>query len=249
MKKLLLALVLFLFVTLNTNAQKIYPITSGEMIFSNGTIEFTDEYLAQYPEAQASGVPLRFTAFFHLSQYWHFDFTGSFGLYTGLGIRNVGIISDEILYNGSPGIESYQPYKIIRRLYTGGIPLALKLGSFKDNLYFFGGGEVEFGIHYKEKYWNSHSRDGSKTKYTAWFSNQYQPVLPSAIVGVQFPGGVNLKFKYYLNDFLNHDYKNQNFVSDLTRYKTSQVWYISLSWQFNTAYLKKWGEDIETAYR
>ncbi len=248
MKKILFSSFLFLLINVSVNAQKIYPITSGELIFSNGNVEFTDEYLAQYPDAQVSGVPLRFTAFFHLSQYWHFDFTGNFGLYTGLGVKNVGIISDEILYNGSPGIESYQPYKIIRRLYTGGIPLALKLGSFKDNLYFFGGGEVEFGIHYKEKYWNSHGRDGAKTKYTAWFSNQYQPVLPSAIVGVQFPGGINLKFKYYLNDFLNHDYKNQNFVSDLTRYKTSQVWYLSLSWQFNTAYLTKWG-DGETAYR
>lgn len=227
-------------------SQKIYPITSGEMIFANGTMEFTDEYLQQFPEAQVSGVPLRFTTAFHLSQYWHFDFSGNFGFYTGLGVKNVGIISDEILYNGSPGFESYQPYKIVRRLYTGGIPLALKLGSFKDNLYVYGGGEVEFGIHYKEKYWNSHSRSGSKTKTKQWFGGQTQSVLPSVIAGVQFPGGVNLKFKYYLNDFLNHNYTNNNFVSDLTRYKTSQVWYLSLSWQFNTAYL--WGDSKERIY-
>ena len=58
----------------------------------------------------------------------------------------------------------------------------------------------------------------------------------------KFPGGVNLKFKYYLNDFLNSDYTATNFVSDLTRYKTSQLWYFSLSWQFNTAYIFK-GEE------
>ena len=248
MKKIAVIFVfLFLLSVGNSFAQKIYPVTSGELIFANGTVEFTEKYLQQFPEAQASGVPLRFTAFFHLSQYWHFDFTGNVGIYTGLGVKNVGLISDEILYN--PGVELYQPYKIIRRLYTGGIPLALKLGSFKDNLYFFGGGEVEFGIHYKEKYWNSHNRSGAKTKYTEWFGNQIQPVLPSAIVGVQFPRGINVKFKYYLNDFLNHDHVNTHFVSDLTRYKSSQVWYISLSWQFNTAYLKSLGEDGNTAYR
>jgi hypothetical protein len=250
MKKLLLILVLFLLMgTSPVLSQKIYPITSGEMIFSNGTLEFSDEYLAKYPEAQVSGIPLRFTAFFHLSQYWHFDFTGNVGIYSGLGVKNVGIISDEMLYNASPGIETYQPYKIIRRLYTGGIPLALKLGSFKDNLCFFGGAEFEFGIHYKEKYWNSHDRSGSKTKYTEWFGSQTQPFLPSAIAGVQFPGGINLKFKYYLNDFLNHDYVNKNFVSDLTRYKKSQVWYLSLSWQFNTAYLKSRGDSDINPYR
>lgn len=238
MKKLtLLFLVLFLLGAGKVFSQKIYSITSGEMIFSSGTLEFTNEYIQQFPEAQVSGVPLRFTAFFHLSQFWHLDFSNRFGLYTGLGVKNTGIISDERLYNGSPGIESYQSYKIIRRLYTGGLPLAVKVGSFKDNLYFFGGGEVELAIHYKEKYWNSHSRSGSKTKYTTWFGGQTDVLIPSVIGGVQFPGGVNLKFRYYLNDFLNHSYSNSYFVSDLTRYKTSQVWHISLSWQFNTAYL------------
>ena len=221
----------------NVVAQKIYPITSGEMIFSNGTVEFTDKYMQQFPNSEVSSVPLRYTAVFHLSQYWHMDFGDHFGLFSGLGVKNVGIISDEVLFNGAPGIESYQPYKIIRRLYTGGVPFAVKFGSFKDNLYFFGGGEVEFAIHYKEKYWNSHDRSGSKTKSSQWFGSQSEPVLPSLIAGVQFPGGVNLKFKYYLNDFLNHDYSSSNFVSDLNRYKTSQVWYLSLSWQFNTAYL------------
>lgn len=238
---------MFLLSAGQTMAQKVYPISSGEMIFSNGTVEFTDAYMQQFPEAEVSGVPLRFTAFFHFTQYWHVDFGQNFGLFSGLGIRNVGLISDEILYNSASGIDSYQPYKIIRRVYTGGVPLALKFGSFKDNLYFFGGGEVEFPIHYKEKYWNSHSRDGSKTKTKEWFGGQTEPIMPSLIAGVQFPGGINLKFKYYLNDMLKHSYTNSNFVSDLTRYKSSQVWYVSLSWQFNTNYL--WEDDSELVQR
>ncbi len=236
---LLIALIVVLGVG-KAMAQKVYPITSGEMIFSTGTTEFTDAYLQQYPGASVSENPLRFTMFFHFTQYWHLDFGNNFGMFMGLGVKNVGTISDEVLYNGA--VSDYQNYKIIRRVYTGGVPLALKLGSFKDNLYFFGGGEVEFPVHFKEKYWNSHDRDGSKTKTNEWFGSQTQTVMPSVIAGVQFPGGVNLKFKYYLNDFLNNDYTATNFVSDLTRYKTSQVWYFSLSWQFNTAYIFK-GEE------
>ena len=223
-------------------AQKVYPITSGEMIFSNGTVEFTDEYMQQYPGAQVSGMPLRFTMAVHISQYWHVDFNERIGMYTGLGVKNVGMISDEVLYNGAQGVGDYQDYKIIRRVYTGGIPLALKLGAFDKNLYVFGGGEVEFPIHFKEKYWSSDSRSGSKTKNSKWFGSQTESILPSVIAGVQMPGGINIKFKYYLTDFLNNGYKDSNFVSDLTRYKTSQVWYVSLSWQFNTAYIFK-GEE------
>lgn len=219
------------------------------MIFSNGTVEFTDAYLQQFPQAEVSGVPLRYTMVFHLSQYWHFDFTEKVGFYTGVGVKNVGIISNEVLYNPTPGIESYKPYKIVRRLYTGGIPIAAKFGSFADNLYVFGGVEFEFAMHYKEKYWNSHDRSGSKTKRTEWFANETETVLPSFIAGVQLPRGVNLKFKYYFNDFLDHSNTSTNFVSDLSRYKKSQVWYISLSWQFNTAYLFKEGEDIFSASR
>lgn len=238
-----ITLLLFLFIALGfgrSMAQKVYPITSGEMIFSNGTVEFTDEYLQQYPGAEVSGVPLRFTMAVHISQYWHVDFNENLGFYTGLGVKNVGLISDEVLYNGA--INDYQDYKIIRRVYTGGIPLALKLGAFDKNLYIFGGGEVEFPIHFKEKYWGSHDREGSKTKTNKWFGGQTESIMPSVIAGVQFPGGINLKFKYYLNDFLNHDYSDNNFVSDLHRYKSSQIWYMSLSWQFNTAYIFK-GED------
>lgn len=227
-------------------AQNVYPISSGEIIFSTGTTEFTDQYLEQFPGAQVSGNPLRFTMAFHFTQYWHVDFGNNVGVFMGLGIKNIGMISDEVLYNGSLG--DYHNYKIIRRVYTGGIPLALKLGSFNNNLYIFGGGEIEFPIHFKEKYWDSQDRSGSKTKTTSWFGSQTESFMPSVIAGFQFPGGFNLKFKYYLNDFLNHDYTDNNFVSDLTRYKKSELWNVSLSWQFNTAYMWK-GENGVSAYR
>lgn len=231
-----------------TNAQKVYSVTSGEMIFSLAKTEFTQEFLDTYPGASIKGNPLRFTIFFHLGQYWHMDFTNNIGLITGIGVRNVGLISDETLPEiFNPDVnENYIKYKVIRRTYTLGIPLMLKLGSFKDHLYFFGGAEYELAFQHKEKYWtNTHNRSGTKTKSSTWFGDQFPTFLPSVVGGMQMPGGVNLKFKWYLTDFLNHDYDagNENTtaysVSDLTRYKTSQVFYISLSWQFNTAYLTK----------
>jgi hypothetical protein len=71
--------------------------------------------------------------------------------------------------------------------------------------------------------------------------------------GVQLPGGFHVKFKYYLDDFLNNSYGRQNSsnyaVSDLRRYESSQVFYFSVSWQFNTGYLskKEWQSETSVA--
>lgn len=253
--KLLFIVIALLSVSITmAQAQKVYSVTSGEMIFSFANTEFTQEFMDEYPGASVAGNPLRFTGFFHLGQYWHMDFTNNIGLVSGIGVRNVGLISDETLpeLSAIPGEAydgNYINYKIIRRTYTLGIPLMLKLGSFKDHLHLFGGAEYELAFQQKEKYWtNTHDRSGTKTKSTGWFTDQFPTFLPSVVGGLQMPGGINIKFKWYLNDFLDHksDAGNSNTttysVSDLTRYKTSQVFYFSLSWQFNSAYItqKEW---------
>lgn len=257
MKKTLVLFFIIFFSVFVLKAQKTktYSVTNGEMIFSFSTIELTDDFLAQYPGAEVTKTNLRYTVFFHLGQYWHIDFTNNLGMLTGIGVRNIGLISDEKIPE-SVGSDIMVDHKIIRRVYTVGVPLAIKLGSFKDHVYFFGGGEYELAFHYKQKYWKSHSRSGSKTKENQWFASQTPTFLPSVFGGVQFPGGINIKFKYYLTDFLNNTYSRAstdgNFeVGDLTRYKTSQVFYISLSWQFNTAYItkKEWQTDSEVAYK
>lgn len=150
------------------------------------------------------------------------------------------MISDETLPS-SVGSDEFVDIKVVRRTYTAGVPIGFKLGSFKDHFFLYGGGEIEWAFHYKEKYWLSHSRDKTKTKYSEWWPNQVTKLQPSAFVGLQFPGGINLKYKYYLNNFLNHDYKGNSsnttsvVVSDLTKYEESTLMYLSLSWHFNTA--------------
>ena len=257
MKSKLSSLILFIVVFINfpSIAQKIYPVTSGEMIFSQGKASFTEEFMAQYPDARLVANNVRYTIFLHIGQYIHCDFNNNIGLYTGLAVRNVGMITDETLpqtvsTTGAP--VSYADYNICRRQYMLGVPLAIKLGSFKNHLYFFGGGEYEIAFHLKEKFWtDSFDRSGPKTKSMEWFSSQTPTFLPSVFVGVQFPRGVNLKFKYYLTDFLNTDYKVADnsidglpfSISDQTRYKSSQLVYFSLCWQFNTASLWDWEQE------
>ena len=254
-KTIFIIFIAFIYIHQAHSQVKTYSVTSGEMIFSFSTTEFTDDFLSVYPGAEVTKNPMRYTIFFHLGQYWHIDFTNNIGIKTGLGVRNIGLISDEKIPE-IVGSDVMVDHKVIRRVYTLGIPLSLKIGAFNKHIYFFGGGEYELAFLYKQKYWKSHSRSGSKTKETEWFPNQTPTFLPSVFGGIQLPGGINIKFKYYLTDFLNHNYsrtsQSGNYeVSDLTRYKTSQVFYISLSWQFNTAYItqRDWQTGTEVAYK
>lgn len=229
----------------------IHSYSSGEIIFSQSDASFTQEFKETYSEAQVISNNVRFTAFFHIGQYWHFDFSDNIGLISGVGIRNIGMITDERLpvfvTDGLVPV-TYLDYKIIRRQYMLGVPLMLKLGSFNKHFYFFGGAEMEFAFHFKQKYWTGTTdRSGDKTKSTEWFSNRTQNFLPSVVGGVQLPGGLNVRFKYYLTDFLNHDYSvaansqaGSTFnVGDLTRYETSQLFYVSICWQFDNESMSK----------
>lgn len=213
LKKKVRILLLVLFIGLfgfseATQAQKVYSLSSGELIFSHAEVE---RFHIHIP------VNLRFTMFFHYGKYWHVDFGNHIGLYTGGAIRNVGFITDQ------------ENFKIKRRSYTLGVPFALKLGMFKDNLFLFAGGEYEMLFHYKQKTFI----DNRKIKMTEWFSNRTNRFLPSVFAGIQFPKGFNIKFKYYLDDFLNPDfegYDNGVYV-DYGSFNITQVYYVSVSKQ------------------
>jgi len=235
MKKfLLVALVMMTGMTMQAQTD-VYSVTSGEMIFSFAEVE-------QQPiggEMQSiSNIP-RFSVFFHVGQYLHMDFSDNIGLYSGAAIRNVGFITEDDALN----IEKEK-----HRSYTLGIPLAIKLGSFKNHFFIYGGAEYELLFHYKYKYW----KDGDKHKTSEWFSDRTNRFVPSVFAGVQFPKGLNLKFQYYLDDFLNNDFKKgEDRLNDYSRFGNTQMFYISLSWQFNTKNFKKMFEDdfFETAMK
>lgn len=254
MKQLNLILaILLLFLISNSNIAQVkkYSTSDGELIFSWGNLAYTNQYLIDNAEAEIVDNPLRFTCFFHLGQNYHFDVSKNFGFFTGYGLRNVGFITDEVLPVGLNS-NTYFNAKIVRRTYSLGIPLALKFGKMDDRFYFYGGGEMEWAFAFKEKYWDSHDRSGTKSKYSDFMGKQVNPFLPSFFLGMQFPKGLNLKLKYYLTDFLNHNYTRNvsgtnQVVSDLTKYKSSQLIYIALSWQIDAKKIVKKTEKSEVA--
>ena len=201
---------------------KIYSTSGGELIFSFADVENSGGSISANP---------RFTGFFHIGEFWHFEFTNNFGLMAGFALRNIGMITkdDGILTQEHVGLfDENDDVKIKRRSYSFGVPLALKLGNFNRRAFVFAGAEAELMFHYKEKLFLNGKKED---KFNEWFSDRTNLINPSVFGGIQFPGGVNLKFKYYLLDFLNPDY-TQTINGDRVRLYdglTSNIFYISLS--------------------
>jgi hypothetical protein len=193
--------------------EKFYAENSGEFIFSFANVE---QYGVKVPNK------MRFSLFLHLGQNLHYDFTNNIGMYSGYALRNIGFIIQE------------GDVKTKHRTYSIGVPLALKIGSFSDHFYVYGGGSYEMFFHYKRKRFE----DGNKSKYSEWFSDRTDLFAPSLFAGVQFPKGINLKFKYYPNNFLNNDYSGPDQV-DYSSYNKSNLFYIALSFNIRTDKIKQ----------
>jgi hypothetical protein len=212
MKKLFFTGFFFFLLTLFLSAQTdIYFSFENEFLFQGASIKSHGDKMNNN---------MRFTIFFNTGTNVHFDIFSWGGLYTGLAIRNMGYIQDEV---PDPDID-----KIKRRSYTLGLPLAVKVGKM-EKVIFFAGGEYEWLFHYKEK----HFTGDVKSVYKDWFSNRTKHFMPSVFAGVQFGNGVNLKAKYYLSNFLNEDYVNSNGEHPFSGMDV-RMFYISLS--FNVTY-------------
>jgi hypothetical protein len=198
--------------------KKFYGTSSGEYIFS----------FADVTDTAGNSIPtnMRFTCWFHIGRYLHYNINNTFGLMSGIGMRNIGFITED------------DSIKIKRRSYTLGIPLAFKIGSFKDNFYLFAGGEYEWLFHYKQKFFVDDTKEGTQQE---WFSSRTTTFLPSVFAGIQFPFGLNVKFRYYLDDFMNNDYKGKDFgrPADYSYFKTTQIYYFSLSYQIPPKFYKQ----------
>lgn len=219
-------------IALPGRSQDVYSVSSWENLFQWADVERT---------GYNANPRLRYTLFINYGHYWHVDVNNNVGFITGLALRNVGFIYDTDI-----------PTKTIRRSYNLGVPLALKLGVFDKHLYLFGGGEYELLFHYKGKRWDSNERKGTKFKDTEWFSSKTERFIPSWFVGIQFPGGFNVKYKQYIGDFLNRDYTGNDLGDQnvsFSEYRKLTVHYISLSWQLRTDQWKKIVPVEKMAYR
>jgi hypothetical protein len=216
MKSRFYVLAVLLLFSLSVRAQKLYTVSGGEIIFQSASVE-----------KKINGVNtsvntnLRFTLFLHIGEYLHYDFGDHVGMFTGLGIRNVGLITEE-----GDTTSKFRTYNL-------GMPLAIKFGSFKKNLFLFGGAEYEWMFHFKHKTFVG----DTKTKYTSWFSNHTPALIPSVFVGLQLPAGFQFKFRYYLDNYLEERY---TYTSAPEGYNKTQVWYISVSYQIRNNKIKEY---------
>ncbi len=245
MKHKFFPVILFLVfpILLPAQEKRIYHSSGGEIIFSGADVEYI---------GQSINTNVRFTLFFHTQHHVNLDLNNNIGLFTGFGIRNIGLIKEDEYQNiGFMGVDLDHPdynknAKIKRRSYSLGFPVALKLGSFRDHFFLYGGYEYEWMFHYKQKLFI----DGEKHKFKEWTSDRVNSWIPAVFGGIQFPGGLNLKFKYYLEDFLNPGFTGTDFDEpvDYSNYTSSRIWYISVSFMINRKLVRKWmGGNEETA--
>ena len=253
MKKLILAAIFGAFlISSDLTGQMIYRSGGGEIIFSQANVQF-----APTPTTTVDvNTNLRFTLFLHIQQFLNLDPTDWLGFYTGVAIRNVGLITEDLYQNvGFIDVDQNNANwnkntKIKRRSYSLGFPLAVKLGAINKHYFIYAGGEYEWMFHYKQKMFI----DGNKVKYTEWFSDRVNTWVPSVFAGMQFPGGVNLKFKYYLDNFLNPGFTGTDFgqAVDYSRFESTGIWYVSLAFVLNKKQIQNMMENPsfdKTAYR
>ena len=195
----------------------VYTASVGETIFSWGNVDAGDQDVQNV---------VRFSPVFNFGQQVHIDFSNNFGIYTGLNLRNVGLIT----HTNMSGYE----VKIKERSYGLGLPLALKLGDFDKNFNLAVGGELEVMFAWKRKIFVG---DDVKTKDYDWFSDEVNIFNPSLFAEIKFYKGQYIRFKYYLDDFLQYQQGGlivpipgvtspENVLPDYA--KASQLMYISI---------------------
>jgi len=139
----------------------------------------------------------RFTLFFNIGSNFNKDFSKNFGIFTGLNLKNIGLIS-----------KPTDSLKLKQRVYTVGVPLGIKIGDVTGgSFFFFAGGEIDLAINYKEKQFV----DGRKVhKFNEWFSDRTPLLMPSLFAGVRVNPGFGLKVQYYPQNFFNRDFKTKD---------------------------------------
>lgn len=216
MKHFASTLLLILMVSLKGIGQSKKYVTSGlELIFSWAEI-------TQNNVGQSSG--FRFAPVINLQSMYHLDVSQKLGFFTGLAVRNVGYIypSYPVISTTPTGTVNATLEKRFRS-YNLGVPIAFKLGNLKKS-FVYGGYEFELPFVYKEKTYEN----DDKKKIVEWFSSRQQSFYHSVLVGIQFPYGMNLKFKYYLTEFHNQNYANSDGTKPYAGL-ASNVFYISLN--------------------
>jgi len=162
------------------NKPEKYILSGGELIFSFADVSSGYDNI------------IRFSPVFNAQSWRVYDY-GNFGFFHGLAIRNVGFIAEQANTN----------IRIKYRTYNLGIPVGIKL-DFGPTVGLYAGYELELPFNFKQKTFVNESKE---QKFNSWFSDRTPTLAHGLFVGFQFVGGMHIKFKYYLNSFLNPEYE------------------------------------------
>jgi hypothetical protein len=192
-----------------------YWSSGGEMLFSFADIN---------DQGVDESSTLRWAPVVNLQGRYNYDLNENIGIFTGLGLHNVGYIYE----NYQERTEEALWYKKKFRTYNIGLPLGIKIGNM-DNLFFYGGYEIEYPFAYREKTFDQGDKIDSNID---WFSSRVETFQHGFFAGVQFPYGFNVKFKYYLSEFHNQDYTQSDGVKPYSGLE-SNVMYFSVGYNIS----------------
>jgi hypothetical protein len=200
--------------------QRTYFATVSEGILSIGNLGPVTIFKPNI-EASSANTPNpipRYSSFFHIGEQFHVNLGNSFGLYTGIGVRNIGMIN-----------RLNDTIKIKQRVYALAVPVGIKLGDMQKRVYAALGAELELFFNYKQKTFLGSGRGDKVEKFNEWFSDRTPLLNPSLFVEFNFKKGTYIKLRYYPMNFLVAD--KQNFtVNDIKtgfRPETSQLFALS----------------------
>jgi hypothetical protein len=167
-----------------------YGISVFEMQLANG--EFINNGTKWTPHT-------RFIPFFNLQSQSHYN-GKHLGIFTGIGIRNIG-------FRHSLQRDSSSTLWLKQRAYSLNIPLGLKFGNPEKGRYLAIGAEAHYLFHYKSKL----TEDNKTNRHREWFSSRMNPFNLSAFIDLRFKNGSYFKINYFLSDFLSE----QNYSTTL----------------------------------
>ena len=178
--------------------------------------------LMERPGSDRDLTTLRFSML-NFGSHFNYDFDEHFGVFTGLGIKNIGFIEK----NGDSTTK--------RRVYTVGVPLGFKLGNLRKGNYGFIGGGVDFPFNYREKRF---TKRNDKYKFNEFWSDRTDDYMPYVFVGLTFGGGTTLKFQYYPSNFFNTEFTEDNNGRTVQPYRGYRVNLLYVALSFDMHYKK-----------
>jgi hypothetical protein len=182
----LLSIQSILFAQIN---KKVYVVFENKALFQMGLLKDS--------AGNKQNSSMRFAPFANLTLEMHKDLDITFGIYTGIGVKNVGFI-----YKPNDSINS----KVKSRAYSLCIPIGFKYGNIIEDKYLYVSAELLIQLGYKEK---AFTNDGDiSIRKNLYKSNPINIFNYCATIGYNYKG-YTIGVEYTLGNFYDPNYRFQ----------------------------------------